>query len=119
MHTKPSKKASLDSTGEARSMQPKFVDQSYIAKNVLKICGVIRDPMHLQQPHLLKNEGLGGGDRTFYRHRMPLKSVTHSTFKKNTGTNDAFRSVGTAQSKEQDCESETELQAQEDFARLF
>jgi hypothetical protein len=59
------------------------------------MCGVIRDPVNLQQPHLRGNEGLGGGDRTFYRHRMPMKSVCNSTLKR-TGDSDPFRSIATA-----------------------
>ena len=83
------------------------------------MCGVIRDPKELQQEHLRKNEGLGGGDRTFFRHRMPMKSVTGSTFRRNGGSCDPFKSVGSAQSKDYECDSDSEIQAAEDFARLF
>ena len=50
--------------------QTKTVDTAQTAHQVLKMCGVVRDKLNLDQDFLRAGSGVGGGDRTYYRRTI-------------------------------------------------
>jgi len=56
--------------------QTKTVDTAQTAHDVLKMCGVVRDKLNIDEGYLRSGTGVGGGDRTFYR-RTVMRPTAH------------------------------------------